>query len=97
MHDDGEAAVVARVLNQSSLYYDADPVPSEEMAAASGLNAAASTTTTSATAAANNTYDAGVISNPSSPYYATVADPVLSEPVAVARVPNSMYEPAANN
>jgi len=52
MHDDGEAAVVARVLNQSSLYSDADPVPSEEMAAASGLNAAASTTTTSATAGA---------------------------------------------
>lgn len=52
MHDDGEAAVAARVLNQSSLHYDADPVPSEEMAAASGLNAAASTTTTSATAGA---------------------------------------------
>lgn len=42
--DDGGAAVVARVPNQSSLYYDADPVPSEEMAAASVLNAAASTT-----------------------------------------------------
>lgn len=42
--DDGGAAVVARVPNQSSLYYDADPVPSEEMAAASVLNAAASRT-----------------------------------------------------
>lgn len=44
MYDDGDAAVVARVPNQSSLYYDADPVPSEAMAAASVLNAAASTT-----------------------------------------------------